>query len=72
MGDAAGAHPLDPRLDRVGVEGQVADDVGRVAALVPHRLHGEVVVDLGVRLGVAGDADVGERLAPASAGPRAG
>ena len=45
-----------------GVEGQVADHVGRVPALVPHRLHGQVVVDRRVRLGVAGDADVREGL----------
>ena len=57
----------DPGRDDVGVEGQVADDVGGVAALVPHRLDGEVVVDRRVRLGVAGDADVRERPARASA-----
>ena len=49
--------------DRLGVEGQVADHVRGVPALVPHRLHGEVVADRGVRLRVAGDADLGERAA---------
>ena len=51
--------------EHVGVEGQVADDVRGVAALVPHRLDGEVVADRRVRLGVAGDADVRERAARA-------
>ena len=59
------AQAVDPVADPRRVEGQVADHVGRVAALVPHRLHGEVVVDRRVRLGVAGDADVGERRAQA-------
>ena len=45
-------------VEHVGVEGQVADHVGGVAALVPHRLDGQVVADRRVRLGVAGDADV--------------
>ena len=50
-------------LITAGVEGQVADDVRRMPALVPHRLHGEVVVDRRMTLGVAGDADLGERTA---------
>ena len=62
-GDAALPHPPDPGGQHLRVEGQVADHVGGVAALVPHRLDGQVVVDGRVRLGVAGDADVWERAA---------
>ncbi len=55
---AAPAEPADPTGDRLGAEADLADDVGREAALVPHRLDGDVVVDEGMALGVAGDADL--------------
>ena len=55
--DPAAADPLEPAGHGRGVEAEVADDVGGVGPLVPHGLHGDVVVDRGVALGVAGDAD---------------
>ena len=56
--DAPEPHTVDPVLDHRGVEGQVADDLGGVLALVPHRLDGQVVVDRRVALRIAGDPDV--------------
>src|SRR5690349_8030014 len=57
---AAMTHALHPSPHRLGVEAHVAHDVGREAALVPHRLDGHVVVDEWMALRVTGDADVGE------------
>ena len=62
QGDAAGPDPLDPPAQPGRVEAHVAHDVGRVPALVPHGLDGDVVVDLGVALRVPGDPDPGERV----------
>src|SRR3984957_4607125 len=61
QGDAAGPDPLDPPGQAGRVEAHVAHDVGRVPALVPHGLDGDVVVDLGVALRVPGDPGPGER-----------
>src|SRR6266699_6379543 len=52
------AHARDPPLHDAHVETEVADDVGRLAALVPHRLDREVVVDEAVAFRVAGHADL--------------
>ena len=58
--DAAPPHALHPSLDRGWIEAQVADDVRRHAALVPHRLDRHVVMDERVALGISGDTDFGE------------
>ena len=63
QGDAAPADPPDPLPQRRRIEAQVADDVGRMPPLVPHRLDGDIVLDLRVGLRVSGDADPGERAA---------
>ena len=63
QGHAASAHPHQPAVHRIRVEDQVADDRGRVCALVPHRLDRDVVTDQGMWFRVAGDPDVGEGAA---------
>src|SRR6266851_140317 len=55
------AHARDPPLHDAHVEAEVADDVGRQAAFVPHRLDREVVVDEAVAFRVAGHADLFHR-----------
>src|SRR6266513_614548 len=52
------AHARDPPLDDANVEAEVADDVGRLAALVPHRLDREVVIDEAMAFWVAAHADL--------------
>src|SRR4029453_3805564 len=58
---AARRDPADQAAKTGRVEAHVAHDVAGVPALVPHGLDGHVVVDLGVALRVAGDADPAER-----------
>jgi hypothetical protein len=54
---AATPDARDPFLHGPRVEAQIADDVGGEAALVPHRLDGEVVLYEAVPLRITGDAD---------------
>ncbi len=53
-------HVLDPPHRHLGVEADLADDVGRELGFLEHRLDRRLVVDQGVALGVAGDADLGD------------
>ena len=51
--DATAPNARHPLLHHARIEAEVADDVGRDAPLVPHRLDGQVVVDEAVALGIA-------------------
>ena len=60
---AAVAHAPNPGHDDVGLEADLADDVGRHRLLLEHRLDGGLVADHVVALRVARDPDLGKALA---------
>jgi hypothetical protein len=61
---AAPAYLSDPAGDHVGVEAELADDVGRHRRLGEHRADRLLVADQVVALRIAGDADPVEVRAP--------
>ena len=63
QGDAGRAHRADPRDDRAGVEAHLRGHVRGVALLLQQHLEQHVVGDVDVTLGIAGHADLGERVA---------
>src|SRR5438552_2685398 len=60
--DPATANTRDPFLHDPWAEAEIADDVGRDAPLVPHRLDRQVVFDETVALGVPGHADLPQAM----------
>src|SRR5919198_5054863 len=60
--DAAVADAPDPRAYDLRREADLTDDVRRQRRLVEHRLDRRLVADEGMALGIAGDADLLERM----------